>query len=82
MCGVRVGTWRRYSTPVVARVPYRLSESEPGVPSNENDPFWCPWNPATGAQYPRTMAYILQCDPTVKGAVEVSATQNKTNDCR
>jgi hypothetical protein len=56
--------------------------SESGVPPSEDDPFWCLYNPATGQQYHRTVTYILQCDPTVQGAVEVSATLNKTTDCR
>ena len=29
---------------------------------SQNDPFWCPWNPATQSQYPRTVQYVVSCD--------------------
>lgn len=46
-----------------------------------DDPFWCPWNPSTGSQYPRTVTYLMECDPTVHGAVAVEAIQNATENC-
>ena len=52
-----------------------------GAPPDDDDPFWCPWNPQTGSQYPRTVTYSLQCDKSVSGALPLVAVQNKTEDC-
>jgi len=52
-----------------------------GAPPDDDDPFWCPWNPATGSQYPRTVTFFLQCDMNVNGAIPVMAQQNKTEQC-
>ena len=29
---------------------------------SEDDPFWCPWNPSTGAMYERTITYDFTCN--------------------
>lgn len=46
-----------------------------------DDPYWCPWNPATGGQYARTVHYHLLCAPEVNGAEPFMALQNITNEC-
>lgn len=51
-----------------------------GTPSL-SDPFWCPFNPATGKQYSRNITYVISCNPNVHGAKLVSVTQSNTNDC-
>jgi len=33
-----------------------------GVPPSDDDPFWCPWNPNTGAMYERTITYDFKCN--------------------
>ncbi len=58
-----------------------LNASFTGVANSDSDPFWCPWNPETGSQYPLTVHYSIQCDETVSGAVPLQAIQNKTMDC-
>jgi hypothetical protein len=52
-----------------------------GAPPDDDDPFWCPFNPATGSQYSRTVTYMLTCDPTVQGALLLQAVQNSTENC-
>lgn len=54
-----------------------------GAPPDDDDPFWCPWNPQTGSQFPRTVTFSLQCDASVQNppAVPMVAVQNKTEDC-
>lgn len=52
-----------------------------GTPPDDDDPFWCPWNPLTGSQFPRTVTYTITCDPSVQGAVPLVAIQNKSEDC-
>ena len=54
-----------------------------GAPPDEDDPFWCPWDPSTGQQFPRQVAMQLICDYDVTGrAVEMLAIQNATEDCQ
>ncbi len=51
------------------------------VAHSESDPFWCPWNPTIGAQYPWSVQYSIQCDESVTGAVPLLALENKTMSC-
>ena len=53
-----------------------------GAAASDSDPFWCEFNPETGAQYPREVTYNFLCDPSVNGVQVVGASQNRTNDCR
>jgi len=53
-----------------------------GAAASESDPFWCDFNPATGAQYEREAHFVFQCDTTVDTVTAVNAAQNGTNDCR
>lgn len=52
-----------------------------GVAPSPSDPFWCPFNPATGAQYERSITYDMRCDPTVPGVAPVGVTVDPKNDC-
>ena len=52
-----------------------------GAPPDDDDPFWCPWNPQTGSQYPRTVEFNISCVPDVSGAMPMSVVQNRTEDC-
>ena len=52
-----------------------------GAPPDAGDPFWCPFDPVTGKQLPRTVSMNLQCNPNVQGANLVKAIQNATEDC-
>lgn len=53
-----------------------------GAAATDSDPFWCTFDPATGAQYPREAHFNFHCDWSVSGVVPVTAVQNSTNDCR
>lgn len=53
-----------------------------GASPKDSDPFWCQFNPATGAQYEREVHYHFMCDEDVDTVQPVSAQQNSTNDCR
>ena len=53
-----------------------------GAAASDSDPFWCDFNPATGAQYEREVMFQFLCDPEVDGVEELYALQNATNDCR
>ena len=54
-----------------------------GSPPDDGDPFWCPWNPSTGQQYPRQVSMYLSCDYSVDGpAAPLVAVQNSTEDCQ
>ena len=57
-----------------------LRATFPGVMPSSDDPFWCPWNPSTGAQYPQTATIELKCDPAETFKL-VSAAQNSTENC-
>jgi hypothetical protein len=57
-----------------------LNVSFTPVPTPD-DPFWCPWNPETGSQFPWSVHYSIQCDTTVSGAVLLLALQTRTMDC-
>ena len=52
-----------------------------GAPPDVGDPFWCPYDPVTGKQLPRTVSMNLQCNPNVQGGIEIQAIQNATEDC-
>jgi len=52
-----------------------------GATPAHDDPFWCQFNPVTGAQYKRQVTYKFHCDPSVTGVEVVGASQNRTNDC-
>jgi hypothetical protein len=52
-----------------------------GAPPDKDDPFWCPWNPNTGSQYPRTVKMWFTCDTEVPIAAELVAIQNNTENC-
>ena len=52
-----------------------------GAAASQSDPFWCTFNPATGAQYEREVMFHFLCDPEVKGAETLYALQNATNGC-
>lgn len=53
-----------------------------GAPPDDDDPFWCPWNPQTGSQYPRTVSHVFSCDNSITGgAIPLIAVQNTTEDC-
>ena len=58
-----------------------LNATFSGAPPDDDDPFWCPWNPQTGSQFPRTVTFQLECDTLVSGAIPILAVQNKTEDC-
>jgi len=58
-----------------------VNASFQGAPPDEDDPFWCPWNPNTGEQFPRTVTFFLKCDMSVDGAIPVMAMQNKSDQC-
>lgn len=34
-------------------------------PPQDDNPFWCPWNPDTGSQFPRSIMYTIQCNETM-----------------
>lgn len=52
-----------------------------GSPPSASDPYTCPLNKWTGAQYERKVVYDLACDRSVVG-VEIDAIeQNATNPC-
>jgi hypothetical protein len=53
-----------------------------GAPPDDDDPFWCPWNPATGQQFPRQVQMDFLCDNAVNGAVELLAIENSTEHCK
>lgn len=53
-----------------------------GAAASDSDPFWCTFNPTTGAQYERRVRHVFQCAPEVETVEVVSASQNSTNDCR
>eukprot|EP00500_Bicosoecida_sp_ms1_P008274 CAMPEP_0203816318 /NCGR_PEP_ID=MMETSP0115-20131106/14450_1 /ASSEMBLY_ACC=CAM_ASM_000227 /TAXON_ID=33651 /ORGANISM="Bicosoecid sp, Strain ms1" /LENGTH=290 /DNA_ID=CAMNT_0050725219 /DNA_START=33 /DNA_END=901 /DNA_ORIENTATION=+ len=53
-----------------------------GAAASESDPFWCDFNPATGAQYEREVHFVFTCDKTVSTVRVDHAQQNATNDCR
>jgi hypothetical protein len=52
-----------------------------GTPPDENDPFMCPWNPATGTPYDRTVTYNIACNPSIPGAEVTTVVQNSTENC-
>ena len=52
-----------------------------GVIASDSNPFWCTFNPATGAQYRRLVDFLFMCDPAVDGAVPYYAKQNASIDC-
>lgn len=53
-----------------------------GGAASDSDPFWCAFNPATGAQYTRSITYNLRCDMSQSSPLEVGqATIGTTNDC-
>jgi hypothetical protein len=53
-----------------------------GAPPDDDDPFWCPFDPATGLQYNRTVSMIFACDESITGdAVPLLAVQNSSESC-
>jgi hypothetical protein len=53
-----------------------------GAPPDDDDPFWCPFDPVTGEQFPRTVSMIFACDESITGpAVPLLAVQNSTETC-
>lgn len=53
-----------------------------GAAPSDSDPYWCSFNPATGAQYEREAHFVFQCDPSVSSVNVVKAIQNSSNYCR
>ena len=53
-----------------------------GAAASDSDPFWCTFNPSTGAQYEREVHFNFNCDESVDGITPLEAVQNSTNDCR
>mmetsp|Transcript_22921 Transcript_22921/g.54306 ORF Transcript_22921/g.54306 Transcript_22921/m.54306 type:complete len:370 (+) Transcript_22921:114-1223(+) len=51
------------------------------TPATENDPFWCPMNPATGAKYRRKVNYDISCDPGTPGLKLNTVQVNTTDKC-
>ncbi len=52
-----------------------------GAPPVSDDPFLCPWNPATGQQYPFQVSMVLLCNVNVNGAIEVAVSANSSMSC-
>ena len=52
-----------------------------GAAPSSSDPFWCPFNPATGAQYHREVTYKFHCDASVFGVKVLGASQSRLNSC-
>ena len=53
------------------------------VEAADDDPFWCVFDPRTGAQFPRSVTFEIMCDEAVTGRAEpIRAIQNTTNDCQ
>mmetsp|Transcript_65735 Transcript_65735/g.133524 ORF Transcript_65735/g.133524 Transcript_65735/m.133524 type:complete len:255 (+) Transcript_65735:83-847(+) len=53
-----------------------------GAAASDSDPFWCTFNPTTGAQYERHVTFVFECDPSVLHVEPIAAIQNVTNDCQ
>ena len=53
-----------------------------GAAASDSDPFWCSFNPSTGAQYEREVHFNFYCNKHVSGVKVMTAVQNHTNDCR
>jgi hypothetical protein len=51
-----------------------------GESPSETDPFWCPFDPSTGAQYERKVTYHFKCNPSVE-IKSINAAENATNKC-
>ena len=51
------------------------------APPDFGDPFYCPFDPITNRQIPRTVTMQLQCNPAVSGGQEIQAIQNASNVC-
>ena len=53
-----------------------------GAPPDNDDPFWCPYNPMTGSQFSRTVTMNLQCNSAMTGpATPILAIQNASESC-
>lgn len=52
-----------------------------GAAASPSDPFWCHFNPTTGAQYQREVHFVFTCDDDVDTVSIIGAIQNSTNDC-
>lgn len=50
-------------------------------PATENDPYWCPRNPITGAKYRRKVKYDIACDPGTPGVKLNTVSVNTTDKC-
>jgi hypothetical protein len=79
MC-MRAHMWDLLYT-LLPTLPAGVNMKYVGSPPDDDDPFWCPWNPMTGQQYPRTVTMNLRCNPNVRSAIEIQAVQNSTEDC-
>ena len=53
-----------------------------GALSSPSDPFWCQFDPVTGKQYKRQVAFEMLCDENVTGpAKPVAVLTNSSNTC-
>lgn len=53
-----------------------------GAAPSQSDPFWCDYNPQTGAQYEREVAMHFMCDPSAPAPVPAMVQANKTRSCK
>jgi hypothetical protein len=47
-----------------------------------NDPWQCPYNPATGTYYPRTTEFQFKCDKSVTGYAVLDQVRLEPGCCR
>eukprot|EP00499_Haloplacidia_sp_CaronLabIsolate_P007887 CAMPEP_0196780392 /NCGR_PEP_ID=MMETSP1104-20130614/7781_1 /TAXON_ID=33652 /ORGANISM="Cafeteria sp., Strain Caron Lab Isolate" /LENGTH=213 /DNA_ID=CAMNT_0042150591 /DNA_START=51 /DNA_END=692 /DNA_ORIENTATION=+ len=52
-----------------------------GANSSWQDPNWCGVDPKTGDEYPRSVDFIVQCDPSVPVLAIGSVSQSPDNSC-
>lgn len=52
------------------------------TPASKSDPFWCDFDPSTGAQYNRTTTMYLTCNQTQATPSITRVYQNATQDCQ